>query len=146
VEKVQKTFQAKEADVEKKWYLIDANGKTLGRLATQVARLLRGKHKPIFTPHVDVGDFVVVVNASKVGIAPKREEQKAYFHHSGYPGGAKWRLYSDLIHTKPTFVIEQAVKGMLPHNKLGRRIFKKLKVYAGSEHPHQAQKPEVINV
>jgi len=141
-----RTFRAKEKDVEKKWYLVDASGKTLGRLASQVARLLRGKHKPIFTPHVDVGDYVVVINASKVRMTGQRENLKTYFHYTGYPGGAKVVSYKDLIHRKPEFVIEHAVRGMLPHNKLGRRIFKKLKVYAGSEHPHVAQKPEPIKI
>jgi large subunit ribosomal protein L13 len=138
------TFRAKEEDIEKKWYLIDAEGKTLGRLASKAAKLLRGKEKPVFTPHVDVGDFVVVINAGKVRMTGQRENLKTYFHYSGYPGGAKVVPFKELIQKKPEFVIEHAVKGMLPHNKLGRRILKKLKVYAGSEHPHAAQKPELV--
>lgn len=141
-----RTFQAREIDVKKKWFLVDADGKTLGRLASEVAKILRGKHKPIFTPHVDTGDYVIVINAEKVKVEGKRAELKSYFSHSGYPGGAKVRYFKDLIKTKPEFVIEHAVKGMIPHNRLGRRIIKKLKVYAGSEHPHSAQKPELLNL
>jgi large subunit ribosomal protein L13 len=145
LETQRRTFSAKEVDVEKKWFIVDAQGKTLGNLAANIAKILRGKNKPIFTPHVDVGDYVVVINAEKVGIADKRFELKSYFHYSGYPGGAKVRFFKDLINTHPTFVIEHAVKGMLPHNRLGNRIFKKLKVYSGPEHPHSAQKPELLN-
>lgn len=136
-----RTFQAKEVEVDKKWYVIDAEGKVLGRLASSIARILRGKHKPIFTPHVDTGDYVVVINAEKVRVTGKRQEQKGYFSYSGYPGGAKIRLFKDEIKRNPQFVIEHAVKGMIPHNKLGRRIIKKLKVYVGPEHPHTAQQP-----
>lgn len=139
-----RTFQAKEDDVEKKWYVIDADGMVLGRLAANVARILRGKNKPIFTPHVDVGDFVIVINAEKVQVTGKRLDQKSYFSYSGYPGGGKTRMFKDLVKKNPRFVIEHAVKGMLPHNRLGRRIVKKLKVYAGNEHPHAAQKPEEL--
>ena len=139
-----RTFQAKEEDVDKKWYVIDAEGMVLGRLAANVARVLRGKNKPIFTPHVDVGDYVIVINAEKVRVTGKRQEQKSYFSYSGYPGGSKVRMFKDLVHKNPRFVIEHAVKGMLPHNRLGRRIAKKLKVYAGGEHPHAAQKPETL--
>ncbi len=139
-----RTFQANEAEVEKKWYVIDADGMVLGRLAANVAHILRGKNKPIFTPHVDVGDYVIVINADKVRVTGKRVEQKSYFHYSGYPGGAKVRMFKDLVRTNPRFVIEHAVKGMLPHNRLGRRIAKKLKVYSGAEHPHTAQKPEEL--
>jgi large subunit ribosomal protein L13 len=145
LETQKRTFQAKEFEVEKKWYLVDASGKTLGRLAAEVAKILRGKNKPIFTTFVDTGDFVVIINAEKINIASKRYEQKTYFHYSGYPGGAKVRSYKDLIHTNPAFIIEHAVKGMLPHNRLGRRIFKKLNIYTGENHPHTAQKPELIN-
>lgn len=140
----QRTFQAKEADVDKKWFVVDADGLVLGRLAANVARILRGKHKPTFTPHVDTGDFVIVINAGKVRLTGKRPEQKSYFHYSGYPGGAKVRMFKDLIHTNPRFVIEHAVRGMLPHNRLGRRIIRKLKVYADAEHPHTAQQPETL--
>jgi len=139
-----RTFQANEAEVEKKWYVIDAEGMVLGRLAANVAHILRGKNKPIFTPHVDVGDYVIVINADKVRVTGKRVEQKSYFHYSGYPGGAKVRMFKDLVRTNPRFVIEHAVKGMLPHNRLGRRIAKKLNVYSGAEHPHSAQKPEEL--
>lgn len=141
-----RTFQAKEADVDKKWYVVDAEGQVLGRLATQVARVLRGKNKPIFSPHVDTGDFVIVVNAGKVRVTGKRYEQKSYFSYSGYPGGAKTRMFKDLVRTNPQFVIEHAVRGMLPKNRLGRRIIRKLKVYSESTHPHQAQKPEAMTL
>jgi large subunit ribosomal protein L13 len=140
----QRSFTAKEADVDKKWYVVDAEGLVLGRLAANVARILRGKHKPIFSPHVDTGDFVIVINADKVRMTGKRMEQKSYFTHSGYPGGTKTRLFKDLIQTNPQYVIEHAVRGMLPHNRLGRRIIKKLKVYAEAEHPHTAQQPESL--
>ncbi len=136
------TKSLRKEDVDKHWWVIDAENLTLGRLATQVAFLLRGKHKPSFTPHVDCGDFVVIVNAEKVQLRGKRVEQKEYFSHSGYPGAAKFRSFGDLIKRKPEFVIEHAVKGMLPKNRLGRDIIKHLKVYPGTEHPHTAQKPE----
>jgi large subunit ribosomal protein L13 len=129
-------------DTERKWHLINAEGKTLGRVATEVARLLRGKHKPEFTPNADLGDFVVVVNAEKVKLMGKRAEKKEYFHYTGYPGGAKWERVQDLLRTHPDRVFEHAIKGMLPHNRLGRQIFKKLKVYAGPDHPHVAQQPQ----
>lgn len=140
----QRTFQATEADVDKKWYVVDADGLVLGRLAANVARILRGKHKPIFSPHVDTGDFVIIINAHKVRLTGKRQEQKSYFTYSGYPGGSKTRLFKDLIKTNPQYVIEHAVRGMLPHNRLGRRIIKKLKVYADDAHPHTAQQPEEL--
>jgi large subunit ribosomal protein L13 len=140
----QRTFQASEADVDKKWFIVDAEGLVLGRLAANVARILRGKHKPIFSPHVDTGDFVIIINADKVRLTGKRFDQKTYFTHSGYPGGVKVRQFKDLIKSNPQFVIEHAVRGMLPHNRLGRRIFKKLKVYVDAEHPHFAQQPEVL--
>jgi large subunit ribosomal protein L13 len=129
-------------DTERKWHLVNAEGKTLGRVATEVARLLRGKHKPEFTPNADLGDFVVVVNAEKVKFMGKRAEKKEYFHYTGYPGGAKWERVQDLLRTHPDRVFEHAIKGMLPHNRLGRQIFKKLKVYAGPDHPHVAQQPQ----
>lgn len=141
-----RTYMAKEGDVEKKWYVVDADGLVLGRLAASVARVLRGKNKPTFTPHVDVGDYVIVINADKVRVTGKRFEQKTYFSHSGYPGGTKERHFKDLVKTNPRFVIEHAVKGMLPHNRLGRRIAKKLKVYAGGDHPHTAQQPEALTL
>ncbi len=134
----------REGDVAQKWFVVDANGKTLGRIASQVARILRGKHKPQFTPNADIGDFVIVVNAEKVKVTGKRTELKEYFHYTGYPGGAIFQQFKDVLKTHPERVIEHAVKGMIPHTKLGRQIIKKLKVYAGTEHPHAAQKPEVI--
>lgn len=134
----------REGDVVQKWFVVDANGKTLGRIASQVARILRGKHKPQFTPNADVGDFVIVVNAEKVKVTGKRTELKEYFHYTGYPGGAIFQQFKDVIINHPERVIEHAVKGMIPHTKLGRQIIKKLKVYAGTEHPHSAQKPEVF--
>ena len=140
-----KTRFFKPADVNQKWYLVDANGKTLGRIASRVAHLLRGKHKPEFTPNNDIGDFVVVVNAEKVKLTGKRPELKELYHNTQYPGGARFESFKELIKTKPETVLEHAVKGMLPHNRLGRQIFKKLKVYRGAEHPHAAQKPEQIS-
>lgn len=143
MEKTTRFFKTEHA--QQKWHLVDAQGKTLGRLATQVARLLRGKHKPMFTPNADVGDFVVIVNAAKVKVTGKRAEVKEYFHYTGYPGGATYERFRDLMQKNPQRVIEHAVRGMLPHNRLGRQIFKKLKVYAGPEHPHAAQRPESYN-
>ncbi|MGA2955822.1 MAG: 50S ribosomal protein L13 [Thermodesulfobacteriota bacterium] len=138
-----KTPMAKKGSIEQKWHLIDANGKTLGRLATRVAMLLRGKHKPIFTPHVDTGDFVVVVNAEKISLTGKKWKDKLYIHHSGYPGGLKSISAGKMREKKPQRLVTMAVQGMLPKNKLGRKMIKKLKVYSGNAHPHQAQQPEV---
>lgn len=129
-------------DTERKWHLVNAEGQTLGRLASEVAHLLRGKHKPMFTPNADLGDFVVVVNASKIKMTGKRPELKEYFHYTGYPGGATFEKFQDVVKKQPQRVIEHAVKGMLPHNRLGRQIIKKLKVYGGAEHPHAAQVPQ----
>ena len=134
-----KTYSPKAKDIERKWWVIDAADKTLGKIATQVANLLRGKHKPIYAPHIDTGDYVVVINAAKVKVTGKKAEQKTYYRHSGYPGGLKSQNFEQLISKDPARVIELAVKGMVPHNNLGRAMFKKLKVYAGNEHPHQAQ-------
>ena len=133
-------------DIVRTWHLVDANGQTLGRLAAEVAKLLRGKHKPVFTPNSDMGDFVVVVNASKVKVTGKRVELKEYFHYTGFPGGATWEKFQDVLRKNPERVIEHAVKGMLPKNRLGRQIFSKLKVYGGAEHPHQAQQPAAHQV
>ncbi|WP_432667275.1 50S ribosomal protein L13 [Wukongibacter baidiensis] len=141
-----KSYVAKPHEVERKWYVIDAEGKTLGRLSTQVATILRGKHKPTYTPHVDTGDFVVIVNAEKVVLTGKKLDQKMYRWHTGYPGGLKERTYRDMINTKPEKVVFHAVKGMLPKNSLGRKMLTKLKVYRGSEHKHQAQQPEVLDI
>ncbi|MBU7007423.1 large subunit ribosomal protein L13 [Peptococcaceae bacterium DYL19] len=136
------TYMAKPDEIKKNWYVIDAEGKPLGRVATEIARVLRGKHKPIFTPHVDTGDFVIVINAEKVQLTGKKLQQKQYVRHSGYPGGLKTMSYERLLKEKPERAIEKAVKGMLPHNRLGRAQGRKLKVYSGSEHPHAAQLPE----
>ena len=134
---------AKPAEIERKWYIIDAADRPLGRTASEAARLLRGKHKPIFTPNEDTGDFVIIINAEKALLTGNKLDQKYYYHHSGYPGGLTEIKYKDLMAKKPVFAVEKAIKGMLPHNRLGRATAKKLKVYAGSEHPHAAQKPEV---
>lgn len=136
------TKSIRDQDVKRDWWVVDAAGLTVGRLATQLATVLRGKHKPIFTPHVDCGDFIVVINADKVVMEGKRAEQKEYFHNTGFPGGGRMRSFSNLMKTRPEEVVELAVKGMLPKNSLGRSIVKKLKVYSGSEHPHSAQQPK----
>lgn len=138
------TPMAKKGAIEQKWLLVDAKGKTLGRLASRIAILLRGKHKPIFTPHVDTGDFVVVVNAEKVNLTGKKWEEKLYIYHTGYPGGLKSTSAEKVRTKKPERLITMAVQGMLPKNKLGKKMIKKLKVYAGEAHPHQAQQPEVL--
>ncbi len=138
------TYLAKPADVKRKWYLIDANGKTLGRLAARVAILLRGKHKPTFTPHVDTGDHVVVINAGKVALTGDKLRTKTYTHHTGYPGGLKSITAEHLHAKKPTELLERAIKGMLPKNTLGKQMARKLKVYPGAEHPHKAQSPEPL--
>jgi large subunit ribosomal protein L13 len=138
-----KSYMAKPAEVDHKWYVIDATDQTLGRLSSEVASMLRGKHKPIYTPHVDTGDFIIVINASKIRLTGNKLAQKKLRWHTGYPGGLKEIDYGTLLQKKPEKIIEAAVKGMLPHNHLGSAMFKKLKVYRGSEHPHQAQKPEV---
>ena len=139
-----KTFVAKEHEIEKKWYSIDAEGKTLGRLASEIATLLRGKHKPIFTPHMDAGDYVVVVNAGKVVLTGDKLEKKVYYRHSGYVGGLKKTTAEQMLQKRPENLIKFAVKGMLPKTSLGRRQLAKLKIYAGPDHPHQAQKPEKL--
>ena len=133
-------------DVDKKWYLVDAKDQVLGRLASKVARIIRGKNKPIFTPNMDTGDFVVIVNADKIKVTGKRETLKQYIRHSGYPGGQKITNIKDMLIKKPEFVVENAVKGMLPKNRLGKKLIKKLKVYAGENHPHSAQLPEPISL
>ena len=141
-----KTYMAKAHEVERKWYVVDATDKTLGRLASQIATILRGKHKAIYTPHVDTGDFVIVVNAEKVALTGKKLDQKMYRHHSLYPGGLKETPYRKLLETKPELAIEEAVRRMLPKGPLGRKILKKLKVYSGPNHNHEAQKPEVLEL
>ncbi len=138
------TFVPGAAAIERKWFVVDAEGKTLGRLATEVARILRGKHKPIFTPYLDTGDYVIVVNAEKVKVTGKKLDQKIYYHHSGYVGGMKETTLKEMLAKKPERVMEHAVKGMLPKGPLGRQMYKKLFVYVGPEHKHAAQKPEVL--
>jgi large subunit ribosomal protein L13 len=141
-----KTYQATAQDRERTWYLVDAENKTLGRLSTQIADVLRGKRKPTYTPHVDVGDFVIVINAEKVAVTGKKREDKRYWRHSGYPGGIRSRTLGEMLEKRPEEVIRKAVKGMLPRNRLARQQLRKLKVYAGAEHPHQAQKPETLEI
>jgi len=140
-----RTYIPKPNEVERKWYVVDASGQVLGRLATKIATVLRGKNKPQFTPHLDVGDFVVVVNAEKVRVSGKKADIKTYSHHTGYPGGLKQQVFSDLQRRHPERIIEYAVWGMLPHSRLGKQQIKKLKVYRGTAHPHQAQKPENLS-
>lgn len=136
-----RTYSPKPGDVERQWYVIDAADVVLGRLAAQTASLLRGKHKSVFAPHVDTGDFVIIVNADKVALTGSKRSQKLDYRHSGFPGGLRATSYAELLETNPRRAVEKAVKGMLPHNKLGRQLITKLKVYAGPEHPHQAQQP-----
>ncbi len=137
-----KTISAKESDIQRDWYVIDAQGLTLGRLATRTASILRGKHKPLFTPHVDCGDYVIIINAEKVHVTGQKMSQKKYYRHSGYPGGLKEISLRDQLQKFPERVLESAVRGMLPKNRLGRQMFKKLKIYPGPNHPHQAQQPK----
>ena len=141
-----KSFIAKPQEIERKWYVIDAEGKTLGRLASQAAAILRGKNKPIFTPHVDCGDYVIIINAEKVAVTGKKKHDKIYKRHTGYPGGLRELNFEQMMEKHPTEVVRHAIKGMMPKGKLGRQMFKKLKVYAGAEHPHTAQKPETLEI
>ena len=141
-----KTYVATPSDRQRNWYVVDATGQTLGRLATQIANALRGKPKPTYTPHIDVGDFVVVINASKVAVTGNKREQKRYYRHSGYPGGLHSRTLGDQLERRPEEVIRRAVRGMLPRNRLARKQLTKLKVYAGPDHPHAAQKPEPLEI
>ena len=141
-----RTYSPKSGDVQRQWFVIDANDVVLGRLATQAATLLRGKHKPIFAPHVDTGDFVIIINAEKVALTGNKREQKLAYRHSGYPGGLRATTYKDLLEKSPQKAVEKAIKGMLPHNTLGRQMLSKLKVYAGPEHPHQAQKAKPFEI
>jgi large subunit ribosomal protein L13 len=141
-----KTFSAKAGEINHDWFVVDAADKTLGRLASEIAHRLRGKHKPEYTPHVDTGDYIVVINAEKIRVTGAKSKDKIYHHHTGYPGGIKSISFETLIEKAPERVIQGAVKGMLPRNPLGRAMFKKLKVYAGTEHPHAAQQPQVLNV
>lgn len=141
-----KTFMANAATVDRKWYLVDADGMVLGRLASQVASILRGKHKPTFTPHCDTGDHVIIINADKIVLTGHKLDQKIYYHHSGYPGGLKATPYRKLLADKPEFVLKHAIVGMLPKGPLGRKMAKKLRIYAGAEHEHQAQQPELLQL
>lgn len=141
-----KTYSAREVDIERRWYVVDAEGKTLGRLATAVATMLKGKHKPMYTPHMDTGDHVIVINAAKVRLTGGKPEGKKYFHHTMYPGGGSWTRVAELLAKHPERIVEKAVKGMLPKNRLGRAMVKKLKVYGGAEHPHVAQQPQALDL
>ena len=141
-----KTYTVRKNDIKREWYVVDAQGKTLGRLASEIAKILRGKHKPIYMPHLDCGDYVIVVNAEKVRVTGKKLDQKFYHRHSGYPGGLKSINLREQLQKHPTRVLEAAVRGMLPKNRLGRAMIKKLKVYAGGSHPHQAQQPKALEL
>jgi len=141
-----KTTIVREKDIKRDWYIVDATGKTLGRFASKIAHILMGKHKPNFVKHLDLGDYVIVINVDKMVLTGKKLSTKKYYHHSGYPGGLKEIVYEELMKEKPGFVLKKAVKGMLPKNKLARKMLKKLKVYSGSKHPHQAQKPKIIEI
>ncbi|RKZ47306.1 MAG: 50S ribosomal protein L13 [Gammaproteobacteria bacterium] len=141
-----KTYSAKPSDIKQDWYIVDASGKTLGRLATEIARRLRGKHKPEYTPHMDTGDYIVVINAKEVKVTGNKTTDKIYHHHTGFPGGLKSITFDKLIAKKPEMVIEKAVKGMLPRGPLGRDMYRKLKVYPGAEHKHSAQQPKVLEI
>ena len=141
-----RTFSAKKEEIDRDWYVVDAEGQTLGRLASRIATVLKGKHKPIYTPHLDCGDFVIVVNADKVRVTGRKMDQKFYYHYSGYPGGLSAISLRDQLGRYPERVLQAAVKGMLPKNRLGRQMLKKLKVYAGEEHPHQAQQPKPLEL
>ena len=138
------TFMANSGNITRKWYIVDAEGKTLGRLAAGVAEILRGKNKVTFTPHVDTGDYVVIINADKIVLTGNKEQTKVYFHYTGYPGGDRYMKAGDALKQKPVWMVECAIRGMLPKNKLGEQMYRKLKVYAGAEHPHAAQQPEEI--
>lgn len=141
-----KTFSTKPTDIERKWFVVDAQGKTLGRLASEVATILKGKHKPIYVPHMDVGDYVIVVNAEKIHVTGRKLDQKIYHRHSGYPGGMREMTLRDQLDRYPTRAVTLAIRGMLPKNRLGRKMLSKLKVYAGPEHPHEAQRPEELEI
>ncbi|MDE2777180.1 MAG: 50S ribosomal protein L13 [Chloroflexota bacterium] len=143
---VQKTYATTPDVIERRWWVVDARGMTLGRVSSKVAQLLRGTHKPYFTPHLDTGDYVIIVNADKIHVTGKRMDQKTYYRHSGYPGGLKSMTLREMMHKFPTRALRLSIKGMLPKGPLGRRMFKKLKVYAGAEHPHQAQQPQILEL
>jgi large subunit ribosomal protein L13 len=141
-----KTYVVKETDVTRKWFVVDADGKNLGRLASKIAQILRGKHKPVYSPHLDVGDYVVVINANRIAVTGKKMDNKMYYRHTGYPGGLREMNLRDMLVRHPTNAVKFAVRGMLPKNRLGRKMIRKLKVYAGPEHPHQAQQPEALEL
>jgi large subunit ribosomal protein L13 len=141
-----RTFTQKQEEIERNWYIVDAEGETLGRLASRIAPILKGKHKPVYTPHLDCGDFVIIVNAEKVRVTGRKMDQKFYYRHSGYPGGLRSISLKDQLAKHPERVLQAAIRGMLPKNKLGRRMLKKLKVYAGDSHPHQAQQPKPLEL
>ena len=141
-----KTRSIKQSEINKKWWIVDAQGQTLGRFSSKIAQILRGKHKVDFTPHMDMGDFVIVINAEKVKLSGSKESDKVYFRHTGYPGGVKETKYSEMMQKFPERIVENAVKGMLPHNRLGRKILLNLKVYKGQEHPHLAQQPKTLKI
>lgn len=141
-----KTYSPKKGDIERNWYIVDAKGKTLGRMSTEIAKVLRGKQKPIFSPHIDCGDFVIVVNAQDVHVTGNKMENKFYYRHSGYPGALKKKPLKDMIKEKPEEVVKKAIAGMIPRNKLKKQILMKLKIYKGSEHPHEAQKPQTLTI
>ena len=141
-----KTLSIKKSQIERSWFIVDASGKKLGRLASNIAQIIRGKHKPLYTPNIDMGDFVIVINADKVIISGNKSDQKEYWRHTGFPGGQKVTSYKSLKENNPEKIISTAVKGMLPHNRLGRKLFSHLKVYAGTSHPHTSQKPEVLEI
>lgn len=143
---MKKTYVTKQAEIERSWYVVDAEGRTLGRIASEIAKVLRGKHKPIYSPSVDCGDYVIVVNAEKIQVTGRRKDQKKYYHHSGYMGGLSEITLREQLERYPERVIESAVKGMLPRNKLGRKMLQKLKVYPGAQHPHHAQQPEPLEL
>ena len=141
-----KTFTPRAGDIERQWFVVDAEGKTLGRLASQIAHVLRGKHKPTYSPHMDLGDHIVVINAEKIRVTGRKADQKVYYRHTGYPGGLRTTTYEDMLGKHPERILRIAVKGMLPNNILGRQMFKKLRVYAGPEHEHAAQQPQALSV
>lgn len=143
--KLQRTYAPKPGDVDRAWHVVDADGLPLGRLASHVAQILRGKHKPQYAPHADVGDFVVIVNAEKVAVTSDKSQRKIYYRHSGYPGGLREESFANLQERRPTAIVERAIRGMLPKNRLGRQMLRKLKVYAGADHPHEAQNPQPLS-
>ena len=141
-----RTYVVRQEEITRKWFVVDADGKTLGRLASAIAQILKGKHKPMYSPHLDVGDYVVVITAERIAVTGRKMDQKMYYRHTGYPGGIRESNLRDLLARHPTYAVKYAIKGMLPKNRLGRKMIRKLKIYAGPEHPHQAQHPEVLEL